>query len=148
MTSGACWRLARVLPALLYELLNPIPFGMFVAALVFDTLYFKTAEILWNKSAAWLITVGLLFAILPRLINLVYVWASIGRRFSFGDKCEFWLSGFGIVAAILNAFIHSRDAYAVMPSGLYLSVLTVALFGLGRLVIPPHLTTQREARNA
>lgn len=147
MTSPDRWRLTGVMPAL-YELTNPIPFGMFVVALVFDTLYFKTAEILWSKSAAWLITVGLLFAILPRLINLVYVWGPIGRPASFGDRLEFWLAGFGIVAAILNAFIHSRDAYAVMPSGLYLSAITVVLMGIGRLVVHPHLVSRTEAQNA
>lgn len=147
MTARARWRLAGVMPAL-YELMNPVPFGMFVAALVFDTLYFKTAEMLWSKSAAWLITVRLLFAILPRSINLVYVWTPIGRRASFGDRLEFWLGGLGIVSAILNAFIHSRDAYAVMPAGLYLSVITVVLMGIGRLVVHPYLMSQREAQNA
>ena len=48
-----------------YNVLNPVPFGFFVAALVFDATYFATAEVMWGKSAAWLISLGLLFAILP-----------------------------------------------------------------------------------
>ncbi|MBV9889387.1 MAG: hypothetical protein JO090_00685, partial [Rhizobacter sp.] len=52
-----------------------------------------------------------------------------------------WLSLLAIAAAILNAFVHSRDAYAVMPEGLWLSILTVGLFVLARAVptlrLPP-----------
>jgi uncharacterized membrane protein len=53
-----------------FALLNPIPFGCFVAALIFDVVYARSAELMWGKSAAWLIAIGLLFAVLPRLINL------------------------------------------------------------------------------
>lgn len=42
-----------------YNVLNPVPFGFFVAALVFDATYFATAEVMWGKSAAWLISLGL-----------------------------------------------------------------------------------------
>ncbi len=34
-----------------YNVLNPVPFGFFVAALVFDATYFATAEVMWGKSA-------------------------------------------------------------------------------------------------
>lgn len=119
----------------LYRLLNPIPFGMFVAALVFDIVYFRSPVVMWEKSAAWLIAIGLVFAIIPRLINLVQVWIT-GRGFSSGtDKFDFWLNLFAIVAAIFNAFVHSRDAYAVMPAGVWLSAVTVALISIGHLVV-------------
>ena len=57
----------------IYGLLNPIPFGCFVAALIFDVIYSKTAVMLWDKGAAWLIVFGLLFAVVPRLVNLTQV---------------------------------------------------------------------------
>ena len=40
-----------------------------------------------------------------------------------------------MVAAIANAFVHSRDAYAVVPAGQWLSVLTVLLIAVARIVL-------------
>src|SRR6476469_5945010 len=88
----------------LFALLNPIPFGCFVAALIFDITYARSAEILWTKAAAWLITIGLLAAIVPRLVNLAQVWFTARDRFGRAHRIDFWLNLFAIVAAILNAF--------------------------------------------
>jgi len=119
----------------IYGLLNPIPFGFFVAALIFDIIYARSAEVMWGKGAAWLIVFGLLFAVIPRLVNLVQVWIT-GRRYSTNaDKLDFWLNLVAIVAAIFNAFVHSRDAYAVVPAGLWLSVCTVILLSIAHVVI-------------
>ncbi len=118
----------------IYQLLNPIPFGFFVAALIFDVVYAQTAEMMWSKSAAWLITLGLFFAIIPRLINLVHVWIPRGRTVLGAERIDFVLSLIGILAAIFNAFIHSRDAYAVVPTGMILSAVTVACLALAIIV--------------
>ena len=119
----------------LYGLLNPIPFGCFVAALIFDIIYSRSAEILWDKAAAWLIVFGLLFAVVPRLINLAQVWITSRRTATSADKLDFWLNLLAIIAAIINAFVHSRDAYAVVPTGLWLSICTVALLSIGHIVV-------------
>jgi uncharacterized membrane protein len=118
-----------------YGVLNPIPFGCFVAALVFDVLYLRTAVMLWDKGAAWLIVIGLLFAIIPRLVNLAQVWITSRRSALRADRLDFWLNLFAIVAAIFNAFVHSRDAYAVVPTGVWLSACTVALLAIGRIIV-------------
>ncbi len=114
----------------IYALLNPIPYGFFVAALIFDAIYARNGETQWVKSSAWLITLGLLFAILPRLINLVHVWRSSNRSAS-AEKVDFWLNLIAVLAAIVNAFVHSRDAYGTMPEGLLLSILTILPISLG-----------------
>jgi uncharacterized membrane protein len=119
----------------IYGLLNPIPFGCFVAALIFDIIYSETAVMLWDKGAAWLIVFGLLFAVVPRLVNLTQVWITSRRTATRTDKLDFWLNLFAIVVAIVNAFVHSRDAYAVVPTGLWLSVCTVILLSIGNIVI-------------
>ena len=124
-----------VLADALYGLLNPIPFGCFVAALVFDIVYVRSAEILWDKAAAWLIVVGLLAAVIPRLLNLVQVWTGPRRGAVRGARLDFWLNLLAIVAAIFNAFVHSRDAYAVVPAGMWLSVCTVVLIGVGNIAM-------------
>lgn len=128
-----------------YGLLNPLPFGFFVAALIFDIIYARTAGVLWNKGAAWLIVFGLLLAVIPRFVNLAQVWITsrhIARR---ADKLDFWLNLFAIVAAIFNAFVHSRDAYGVVPAGVWLSVCTVILLSIGHIVMAVQHSAARES---
>ena len=129
--------------AVAFDLLDPIPYGFFVGALVFDASYLKTAEILWVKAAAWLIAIGLLFAVLPRLINLVRVWFPGGMQRAAGEMAGFWLNLLAVVAAITNAFVHSRDAFGVMPEGLWLSCLTVVLLVLAKVMPILQQTTPR-----
>ena len=124
-----------------YGLLNPIPFGCFVAALIFDVVYARSGELLWDKSAAWLIAIGLLFAMIPRLINLVQVWGPSRRAALTSDKLDFWLNLLAIAAAIVNSFVHSRDAYAVVPAGVWLSACTVILLSIGNVLVSIRRTT-------
>lgn len=118
-----------------FGLLNPIPFGCFVAALIFDITYANSGVILWDKASAWLITIGLLFAVIPRIINLVQVWVT-GRQTSLrAEKIDFFLYLIAVIVAIFNAFVHSRDAYAVVPAGVWLSLCTVVLIAIGNVVM-------------
>ncbi|APR38829.1 DUF2231 domain-containing protein [Paraburkholderia sp. SOS3] len=120
----------------LFDLLNPIPYGLFVGALIFDVTYATTRNVFWGKGAAWLVTVALFFAIIPRLINLCHVWFAPSRFPATGiEKLDFWLNLLGIIAAIVNAFVHSRDAYAMVPLNVILSIVTVALLSIGHIAI-------------
>ncbi|MGY3228815.1 putative membrane protein [Luteibacter sp. HA06] len=119
----------------IYGVLNPIPFGFFVAALIFDVIYAKTGEMLWMKGAAWLIAIGLVFAIIPRLVNLVQVWITSRRSTVAAERLDFWLNLLAIIVAVVNAFVHSRDAYSVIPAGAWLSALTVLLLAVAHIVI-------------
>lgn len=122
------------LAAGLYGLLNPIPFGCFAAGLVFDIVYARTAVMLWSKAAAWVILFGLLAAIAPRIVNLIQVWITGTRRWR-GARLDFWLNLFGILLAIANTFIHTRDAYAVVPAAVWLSLGTVLLIAAGNVLV-------------
>lgn len=117
----------------LFELLNPIPFGFFVAAWLFDIIYISSYEILWTEAASWLITFGLFLAIIPRLINLVQVWFGKTRLRGPGVAFSFWANLLAIILAIVNAFIHSRDSYAVVPAGVILSTLVVLLLAIANV---------------
>ena len=107
----------------LYTLFEPVPLGFFVAAWIFDIIYLKSYVIEWTHAASWLIAIGLVLAILPRLIALITLFRGSSRA----EKVHFWLTLVAIALAIVNAFVHSRDAYAVVPSGVILSTLVVAL---------------------
>jgi len=137
-----------VLANAIYGLLNPLPFGFFVAALIFDIIYVRTAVVLWNKGAAWLIVFGLLLAIIPRFVNLAQVWITSRRIARRADKLDFWLNVLAIVVAIFNAFVHSRDAYAVVPTGVWLSVCTVILLAAAHLVMAVHHSAPKELSHA
>ncbi|MBN3725386.1 DUF2231 domain-containing protein [Burkholderia sp. Ac-20379] len=119
----------------IFDLLNPIPYGLFVGTLIFDIVYANTANVLWAKGAAWLVSIGLVMAIVPRLLNLGHVWLPSARPVLRIERLDFWLNLAGIIAAIANAFVHSRDAYAIVPENVLLSAITVALLGLGQLTL-------------
>jgi len=135
MNSRAAPPRRSVVANAIYGLLNPIPYGFFVAALIFDIVYFRTAVMLWMKGAAWLIAIGLLFAVIPRLLNLAQVWITSRRTAIGADRLDFWLNLLAIVAAVFNAFVHTRDAYTVVPAGVWLSVVTVLLLSIGHVVM-------------
>ena len=128
----------------IFDVLDPIPFGFFVGALIFDILYSNTYTVLWVKAAAWLISIGLVFAIIPQLINLGRTWFGKRRIRTRNLAINFWLQVVAIVAALLNAFVHSRDAYATMPAGVWLSVLTVLAMVIGRIVLAADYVVYKE----
>lgn len=136
----------RGLGTTLFSLLNPIPFGFFVGALIFDILYLNTAEVMWGKAAAWLITFGLLIAIIPRLINLFAVWRRNGTATGL-DRVDFLLNLVAIVLATWNAFVHSRDAFAVAVPGTILSALTVGLIAIGFILLSLQLPVLHGGRH-
>jgi uncharacterized membrane protein len=117
----------------LFDLLNPIPYGLFVGTLIFDIIYASNADVFWTKSAAWLVSAGLIFAIVPRFINLGHVWFSPRGSVTSRERLDFWFNLLGIIAAIFNAFVHSRDAYGVVPENVIFSVITVVCLSIGQI---------------
>jgi uncharacterized membrane protein len=111
-----------------HAMLVPIPIVCFVATLVTDIVYWRTATMLWADMSAWLVVIGLIFSVFA---------ASAGLIDFFGDQRirelrSAWIHGLGNTAAIIlsifNAFIHTRDAYtSVVPTGLLLSALVVLI---------------------
>lgn len=114
----------------IYYVLDSMPFGFFVAGLIFDIVYNRTAEVLWSKSASWVIVIGLFVAIIPRLMNLYFVWFNKSAGINRTAMIGFWFYGIGILTAILNSFVHSRDAYAIAPNNVTLSIITVAFISI------------------
>ena len=116
----------------LHAILLAFPIALFSAALVSDITYLNTAEIQWTNFSAWLITGGLVFgapALLWALILLI-------RRGSTGGRdtlVYFLLVAVMWIAALINAFQHSRDAWSsVGTTGLILSIVsTLAALAAG-----------------
>jgi uncharacterized membrane protein len=124
-------------------MLVPFPIACFAGALVTDLAYWWTAAVMWERFSIWLITTGLIiagFAVIAGLIDL-----ATGKRF----RRLAWPHMVGYLLALLlslmNAFVHSRDAYtAVVPTGLMLSGLVVVVLlltgWLGSTLVYRHRT--------
>lgn len=119
---------ARVAGHPIHPMLVPFPIACFVGTFLTDIAYAETANMQWANMSAWLLTAGLIFALLAaiagfidflgdrRIRNLRAVWIHAGGNAA------------ALILAIFNAFIHSRDAYtSVVPAGLVLSALTVLI---------------------
>lgn len=122
----------KVALAGLYGFLDPIPIGFFFAAWLFDIIYVFSFNPLWTNTATWLITLGLFLSIIPRLIGLAYYLQrrSKPQFYSQDIAVHFWLTALAIVLSIVNAFVHSRDAYAVVPQGVQLSTAVVIILAI------------------
>lgn len=117
----------------LHAMVVPIPITCFIGAFLTDLAYWRTAEMQWANFSAWLITVGVIAAVLAALLGLVDF--AFSRRIR--ELHPAWIHSLGnslvLLLSIFNAFIHSRDAYtSVVPTGLILSgIVTVLLVVTG-----------------
>jgi uncharacterized membrane protein len=110
----------------LHSIFLAFPFSLFLSALVSDLAYWQTFEIQWANFSSWLIAGGLFvgaFAVLWALVNLFRRdTGSKGRAaLYFLVLLVTWVLGF------VNALVHAKDAWAIMPEGLYLSALVTLL---------------------
>jgi uncharacterized membrane protein len=127
----------------IHQSLAPFPVAYFTAAFVTDLAYWRTTEVMWERFSVWLIAGGLVMA------ALVAVTAVIDL--ASGRQRPAWLCALGYLFAVLlslfNVFVHSRDGYtAVVPTGLALSAVVVAILALFTFVAGWSLTRDRGAR--
>lgn len=112
----------------LHPMLVPFPIVCFIGTLLTDLAYWRTAEMMWADFSAWLLTAGLFFGALAAVAGLIdFVGARGIRRHRIA-----WIHMLGNLLAwllaLLNAFIHTRDAWtSVVPTGLVLSALVVLI---------------------
>lgn len=102
------------------------PLVCFTGALVTDIAYADTANMQWANFSVWLIAAGVVMGVVAAIAGLV------DAAFTRGDRRpRTWHSVLTIVmliVALINGFIHSRDAWtSVVPTGLVLSVVTAIL---------------------
>ncbi|WP_285423679.1 DUF2231 domain-containing protein [Pseudomonas sp. efr-133-TYG-103a] len=112
-------------PSPLHALLLAGAVPLFLGGLLSDISYYATYQIQWSNFAAWLIAGALVFcgfALLFALINLIRADHKGGR-----PTVYFLLLLVTFALGLVNAFEHAKDAWAVMPSGLVLSVIVTVL---------------------
>ena len=99
-------------------------FPLFLGALWSDYAYSTSFELQWSNFASWLVFGGMVFlgiALVFAIVDLIR-----GRR----SLLYFVLLLAGFVLGFINALVHARDAYAVMPTGLVLSLVVLVLVGV------------------
>ncbi|AZE94482.1 Succinate dehydrogenase cytochrome b subunit family protein [Pseudomonas orientalis] len=115
----------RCTPGPLHATLLAGSVPLFLGALLSDIAYGQTYQIQWANFASWLIAGALVFsgfALLFALVNLLRAERKAGRPTAY-----FVLLLAAWVLGLINAFQHAKDAYAMMPTGLVLSVVVTLL---------------------
>jgi uncharacterized membrane protein len=109
-----------------HAILLAFPLPLFLGALLSDVAYWRSYQVQWSNFSSWLIAGGLLvggFALLWAVVGLVR-----SGRHGRGRAALYvvvllamWVLGF------VNALVHAKDAFAIMPEALFLSAVTTAL---------------------
>lgn len=113
-----------VRPGPLHALLLAGSVPLFIGGLLSDIAYYQTQQIQWANFAAWLIAGALLLSGLALLFALGNLF---GARFRGRRPAAYFLLLLAWVLGLVNAFEHAKDAWAVMPAGLILSVVVSVL---------------------
>jgi uncharacterized membrane protein len=132
----------RYRPGPLHAILLAGSVPLFLGALLSDVAYYLTYQPQWSNFAAWLLFGAALFsglALVFALVNLIRAEHKGGRPTAY-----FLLVLISWALAVFNSFEHGKDAFAVMPSGLVLSVIAAPLIviaawlGLSNLRATPY----------
>ncbi len=103
---------------------------LLIAALVTDLAYAHSMAFQWKDFSSWLLTAGLVLAGLGALAVLLD--ARLGRIRGV-NWLRFIALAIAALLSLVNAFVHSRDAYTgVVPEGLVISaIVTLILLVVG-----------------
>jgi uncharacterized membrane protein len=109
-------------------MLVPIPIACFVGTFFTDLIYVRTCDMQWANLSSWLLTVGLVVALFAVIAGLIDFFGVPRVR----DLGAAWIHGLGnalaLILSIVNALIHTRDAYtSVYPTGIILSGIVVLI---------------------
>jgi uncharacterized membrane protein len=108
----------------IHRMLVSFSAAYFAAALITDFVYWQIPDVLWERFSIWLIVAGLVMA---GLATIAYAIDLVGKR-QIDRPAWPRVIGYAlaVLLALINAFVHSRDAYtAVVPTGLMLSGLVI-----------------------
>ncbi|WP_313901897.1 DUF2231 domain-containing protein [Methylobacterium sp. J-030] len=109
--------------------LHPLFVGLggafLIAALFTDSMYFSNALMQWANFSAWLITGGLVLALIAALVLVLDFVLGRAGPISWSD---FGLLTVAALLSIVNVFIHTRDGWtSVVPSGITVSAIVAIL---------------------
>lgn len=94
---------------------------LFLGVLLADYAYWSTYQIEWSNFASWLIIGALVFSAVALLCAVIDLFRGARPVIYTLVLAAAWVLGF------VNALIHARDAWAIMPTALMLSVIAAVL---------------------
>ena len=98
---------------------------LLIAAFGTDYTYYTTALWQWANFSAWLITAGLIVTLVAVIFLLIDFATGRAGRLKTGS---FILVTTAALLSLVNAFVHSRDAWtSVVPQGILLSAVSTIL---------------------
>ncbi len=116
---------AGQLPQPLHPFFVGLGGALLMAALFTDYMYSSNSLMQWANFSAWLITGGLVLALVAAIVLLI--------DFALGRAGPIRLLDFSLVAAaallsLANIFVHTRDGWtSVVPTGITLSIIVTIL---------------------
>ena len=112
-------------PALLHRGFMGAGGVLLTAAFGTDYTYYTTALWQWANFSAWLITVGLMVTLVAAILLMIDFATGRASRLKTGS---FILVAAAALLSLINAFVHSRDAWtSVVPQGIVLSAISAIL---------------------
>ena len=112
----------------IHPMLIPFPIAFLVGAFVADIVFAMSGELFWARAASYLIGAGIVMALLAAVFGFIDFFGSQRVR----DLSHAWQHMFAnllaVVIAVVNFLLRlGGDADAVVPTGLILSGITVAI---------------------
>lgn len=109
----------------LHAVLLAAAFPLFLGALIADWAYSSTYQVQWTNFSSWLIAGALVFT------GFALLWAVIDLLRADRRGQRPWLYVLLLLATFVfgfvSALVHAKDAFAAMPGGLILSIVTLLL---------------------
>lgn len=96
-------------------------FPLFLCVLLSDYAFYTTYEIQWANFASWLLVAAMVVTTLALVAALIGQARGSRRLVYTVLLAVIWVVGF------INNLQHARDNFAVMPAGLWLSVVLAIL---------------------
>jgi uncharacterized membrane protein len=98
---------------------------LLIAGFATDVMYWNTSNWQWANSSAWLITAGLVLALVATIFLIIDFLSSRAGRIKW---LPFLLVAAAALLSLLNVFVHSRDGWtSVVPEGISLSAIVTIL---------------------
>ena len=94
---------------------------LFLGALLSDIAYSKSYDIQWSNFASWLLVGAMVLATIALLCAIIEFFSGRRRPVYLLVLVATWIVGF------FDALHHSRDAWAIMPTAVVLSVIVTVL---------------------
>lgn len=125
----------RSAPGPLHAILLGGSVSLFLGAMLSDLAYYQTYQIQWSNFASWLNAGGMVLcgiALVFALVNLLRARQKGGQPLTY-----FVVLLASFVLGLFTAFQHAKDAWAIMPAALVMSIivfiliLVAAWIGLG-----------------